>query len=739
MIILAAVLMAQFLPGQPYASYWHPADLLSWSPNTDPDAPYNRSAIPLATRSLGDTQCNAHAIPGQAGVTSISIMYPSTSFNPSQGGPGIDTYAFGYWQYIEHLTFWGGSAGEGLILAPNPGVTDAAHRNGVPVYGTVFFPPVQYGGQIQWVWDFVQKEGDTFPVADKLIEVAEYYGFDGWFINQETAGGNTQLAEDMRDMMIYIQLNSDLRIQWYDAMTKTGAISWQNALNANNDWFFQYEDQTVSDEMFLNFWWSSAGLTSSGNHAIALGRSPYDLYAGVDVQSNGYNTGVNWEGLFPEGQDHRASLGFYCPNWTYSNASSHAAFYSRESYFWVGPNRDPGNTGTTYPWKGIAHYIPAKTPVTSFPFVTSFNTGQGYRTAVEGEVLSQNPWHNRSQMDVLPTWRYISNSGGTPLYPELDWEIPYHGGSCLKVGGELSPANTTMLYLYKTDAPVQGDDSFVIVWNRGEAAAPSGMEVALSTTSDPMDFFFFQVPDGVSEGWNTWQFPLSALAGHTLSIIALRFQSPTVIEDYQIRIGRLGVIRGEPVVPAPPTGLVVEQFNQVDDFNGTLRLRWDPSDGDNYMVYSLNSDESRTFLWATPGNACFVPLVTRPEGEDVTTVLVVANSNEFGYSEPAVTQIVWTTTGIEGEAVHGTPVFLPGLSNPVSGMVEVEFSVPSPGHVELMVFDLAGRIVDVLHRGELSAGGHTASWNTNDLPCGVYIQRVSGSGGCDLRKTTVLR
>ena len=146
MLVLFAVLFAQVLPGQPYTSYWHPSGLLSWTPYNDPDAPYNRSAIPLATRSLGDTHCNAHAIPGQAGVTSISIMYPSTSFNPSQGGPGIGTYAFGYWQYIEHLTFWGGSAGEGLILAPNPGVIDAAHRNGVPVYGTVFFPPTQYGG-----------------------------------------------------------------------------------------------------------------------------------------------------------------------------------------------------------------------------------------------------------------------------------------------------------------------------------------------------------------------------------------------------------------------------------------------------------------------------------------------------------------------------------------------------------------------------------------------------------------
>ena len=37
------------------------------------------------------------------------------------------------------------------------------------------------------------------PVADKLIEVANYYGFDGWFINQETAGGNAATATAMKD------------------------------------------------------------------------------------------------------------------------------------------------------------------------------------------------------------------------------------------------------------------------------------------------------------------------------------------------------------------------------------------------------------------------------------------------------------------------------------------------------------------------------------------------------------
>ena len=731
--------LAQELPGQPYASYWFPGELLTWTPEGDPDAPYNRSAIPLGTRSYGDTQCNANATVDQGGVSALSIMYPSTSNNPSQGGTGIDCYAFNYWQYTDHLTFWGGSAGEGLILAPNPGVIDAGHRNGVPVYGTIFMPPTAYGGQIQWVEDLVQKTGSTFPVADKLIEMTEYYGFDGWFINQETAGGNAQLAEDMRDFMIYIQNNSDLEIQWYDAMTEAGGISWQNALTANNDWFFQYSSDLVSDWMFLNFWWSSTGLANSAALALSLGRSPYELYAGIDVQANGYNTSASWDALFPEGSDHVTSVGFYCPNWTYSNSSSHQAFYTRANRFWVGDNRDPSDTETTHPWKGLAHYFAARTPVTGFPFVTNFNTGQGYMYSIEGEMLSELDWHNRSQQDVLPTWRWIAESGGTALYPELDWEHSYYGGSCLKVTGDLNTSNETMLYLYKTDAVIAADDSLHLVWYAENAGDPSGMKAAMSLASAPEVFNYVDVTDAAAAGWNTFTCPLGSFSGQTMAVAGINFTSATPVNDYTALIGRMGIVRGEVDVPSAPTGVYVDQFSQMNDTTGTIRLQWthSPSDVYTYNVYRLNSDDSRTFLWATPNNACFVPEITRPLTEDQTTILVEAVSPEFGFSTASGTTVTWETTGIEGGSPYALSLRNPS-SNPVRGTVAIRYSIPSAGQASLRIFDLSGRMVQELLDSEIPGGEFSVDWNTGNLPSGVYMYRLDCREGSLTRKCMVL-
>ena len=726
------------LPGQPYASYWFPDELLAWSPGGDPDAAYNRGSIELADRSLGDTQANPHARPGEARIAALSIMYPSTSGNPSQGANIFDVYAFNYWQYTDRLVMWGGSAGEGLILAPSADVIDAGHRNGVPVYGTVFFPPVVYGGQIQWVLDFVQRSGETFPVADKLIEVAEYYGFDGWFINQETGGGNSQLARDMRDLMEYVHQNSDISIMWYDAMIETGGIAWQNALNANNDMFFQ-DGTLISDEMFLNFSWSANGLLLSAAYAEGLGRSPYELYAGVDVQANGYYTSVNWAGLFPEGGEHVTSLGFYCPNWCYSSSSSHEDFYERESRFWVGANRDPSNTSTGDAWKGMAHYVPETTPITSVPFVTTFNTGQGHLFAMDGVITGVHDWNNRSLQDVLPSWRWIVDSDGAPLYPDLDWTDAFWGSGCMTVTGDLYPGSPSMLYLYKTDLTLSAGDRFLLAYSTGSQGTPSNMDIALAF-EDPETFEYLDAGTSSSPGWNEIDLDLSAFQGRHLSVIALRFDASSASPGYEAKIGMLGIIQGEQDVPAPPCGLLVESFQQIDDNHGTVRLTWDPSPDPAYMycVSRINADSSRTWLGASPGTACFVPEVIRENGEAETVLEVVTVGEEFGVSEPCTVSVQWTTTGFSEGPGRGTFGFTDGMPNPVSAAVSVGYSIPSAGMVSLMVYSLDGRLVDVLQDGECSSGQHSLIWDPRGLADGVYFLRLSAGGNSACSRRVLL-
>ncbi|MGA9343138.1 MAG: hypothetical protein WBV61_12505 [Rhodanobacteraceae bacterium] len=636
------------LPGQPYASYWFPSSILDWDPATDPDAPFNRGSIPLGTRFENpDLNVNPHAQPDEARVAAL-VAFAPTSFNPSQGTPTFDYYALNYWQYIDQLVFWGGSAGEGLILAPNPTVIDAAHRNGVPVLGNVYLPPIAFGGQIQWVEDFVQRDGDTFPVADKMIEAADYYGFDGWFINQETAGGNAQLATDMRDMLEYFHAHSNLKIVWYDSMTASGAISYQNALDAQNQMFFEDGTTLVSDDMFLNFNWTASGLANSAALATSLGRSPYDLYAGIDVESNGYNSPVNWNAVFPEGQPHVTSIGFYRPEWTYNSSSSPNDFYTRDNHFWVGPNHDPSNTQTSAAWKGVANYLPATSPIAALPFVTNFNTGQGDLHAIDGEVVSNAEWNNLSLQDVLPTWRWIVRSDGSLLVPTLDWSDAYWGGTSLLLSGTLDAVND--IPLYETHLDVDTNTALVIAFKTGAAAAPTHLSIGLAFEDEPSLFDYFDVGDATSNGWDSLTFNLGAFAGRTIAVVALRVTPGSSAEPYSIRIGRLGIYDLPAPAPQPPSDVQVTATYPIGPDSETVRLTWSPSPDpvNSYAVLQRHADGSESWLGGTPNTAYFASALMREGNEATTTIEVEAIGPEFLRSAAATATVTWDSIFADG-------------------------------------------------------------------------------------------
>ena len=628
---------------QPFASYWFPLEILSWSPSTDPDAPYNRSGVPLKNKYVDSiTVVNPNARVNEARVNPLSAFAP-TSDNPSQGYLNINFYTFSFWQYVDQLVFWGGSAGEGLILAPNPTLIDAAHRNGVKILGNVFFPPIVYGGQFQWVNDFLQKSGNIFPVADKLIEAAEYYGFDGWFINQETAGGNSQTAVNMRDFMIYFQENSNLEIEWYDAMTESGAVSWQNQLNSQNDWYFQWGDTLVSETMFLNFWWSAAGLNSSRTLAQSLNRSEFELFAGIDVEANGYNSSINWSAPFPTGLPHVTSLGIYRPDWCYNSSSGLANYYNRSSIFWVGWNNDPSNTTTSNSWKGFANYIPAFTTITEIPFVTNFCTGQGYDFYINGEQLSYpelstTGWNNLSLQDILPTWRWIVQSSGTKLTPDFDFSDAYYGGNCLKISGDLTSDN--LIKLYKANCLISSETKIDIAFKTGSVGS-TNMKVGLAFENDPSTFNYFDVGNTTSSVWNLKTIDIGAYSGQRVSVIALFFTGGFG-NGYEIKVGRLSICNGTIDIPNPPTNLFVE--NKVDESGFvTLRLRWDHSTSEVYYynVFRRNQDNSLTYLGGTANNAYFVPFVKYEPGDSAVSILVQTVGSEFGESSFAETSFEW--------------------------------------------------------------------------------------------------
>ena len=96
---------------QPYGGCWHPEKVKNWSPETDPDAKFNRSRVPLATRFQEPQLMKANKNQYYEGqVCNATILFPTCSLCPSQGANNFLGYQPTYWQYMDKLVYWAGSA-----------------------------------------------------------------------------------------------------------------------------------------------------------------------------------------------------------------------------------------------------------------------------------------------------------------------------------------------------------------------------------------------------------------------------------------------------------------------------------------------------------------------------------------------------------------------------------------------------------------------------------------------------
>lgn len=422
------------------------ADLLSWQPSAQ--TPQNISHVALSPRRV---RPNYQIITGLD--TNTRVLYSPDGMD--NFGPYIDSaqqfnlFNFSHWSSIDLLAWFGGSAGTPVII-PSKAWVDAAHRNGVKVIGTIFMAPAAYGGSETKVQEFLQKDANgRFIAVTRLKQIAEYYHFDGWIMNFETRVSSTTgaLASAFVDSF---HSNYSGELIWYDAMLQNGYVSYQNMLNANNGYFFER-----SSGLFTNYNWSSANtVTSSANYATGLGESPFKIYTGADMWPNRNAqpafSDYSWIDQVISNNVAKTSLALFATNFTFNydgfthfntDPADYNSFYTAERKIFAGIDQDPFVTDNNA-WKGLDHYIPVRTTLTSFPFETDFNTGHGLNYYHEGAVLTAGPWHNMSHQAILPSWTFYSN-GVTIGY---DFEHAYNGGSSLHIASSAAGSYNIPLF-----------------------------------------------------------------------------------------------------------------------------------------------------------------------------------------------------------------------------------------------------------------------------------------------------
>lgn len=647
---------------QPESSYWFPAELLEWKAQEDEDLAFNISTVPLADRvdreklkTVNETQNR------DTQVMAISIMNASTSGNPPRGLNKVDCNAFSYWQYVDTLVYWGGSSGEGLIVAPSPDVVDAGHKNGVKVTGTIFFPQAAHGGKMEWLNTFLQKdEQGNFPIVDKLIEVADTYGFDGWFLNQESEGTEeepltAEHAHLMRELIARFQEKAPgLTLIYYDSMTEEGKMDWQNALtDANASFLKDAEGAAGADSMFLNFWWTLDELAdqellkASAEKAREIGVDPYALFAGVDVQSDGYGTPIRWN-LFEESKNSTyTSLGLYCPNWAYSSASDMENFWGKENAMWVNSKGDPSENisySSDTQWRGVSNYAVERTAVTSIPFTTNFCMGNGYSFFVKGEQVSKLDWNNRSISDILPTYRWMmEHEGNNSLSAGMDVATAYYGGNSLKLRGNMEKGKNSLITLYSASLPITDQVMFTTT---AKSNAPAKLDAVVeledgSTLVLPADL-------EIGADWTTVNYDTAALAGKTIRSLAYQISAAEDESDFEFHFGNITIAdKEQEAVPEVSEVKVLEKEFDEDAVYAGARLSWQAeTPGEYYEVYRVNQNGSKSLLGVTNTTNFYINTLPRTDDSNLSNFEVIPITKLLTAGKGAQATMEWPDNSI---------------------------------------------------------------------------------------------
>lgn len=664
-------------------------DIRTWSPQTDPYARYLRAEVPLQPRIPHDPSTQAHPeLDAKAQVMLMQGDYGNSFFGNFRANDGFAHNVLNFWQYADYWSPWHGSATArtpqslydpatsdwrtrnfefGVVDIPNPAYTNAAHRNGVKSIATIYFDPAfRPGLTFKEAFD-KDPTSRGYIIAEKLVEMAKYFGYDGYFLNEEE--GNLQDSR-FRPFMSYLT-SKGLYTQWYTNTPGTWSSSKASLLDHGR----------IMNSVFLNYNWPGTQ-DRSVEAAKAEGYDPYQsLFFGVEANQAGFNgkhrSATELPSLYESRRNHspKASVALFTPSDMYQRGLADAVkpkgadkdvpLFQQDPYQWMvaerermyfsGVTSNPKDTGAhpghsrpevgvadSSSWVGAADFIPARSVIGGRQFHTDFNTGHGMRWYSAGDVSAAASWTDMDAQSILPSWQWWIDTEGTRPSVDFDYgpsdrrkdvhsapvSLLYHqvgawcGGSSLVVHGMMS--KTTTLRLFKTRLAMTADTSMPITF-RKSSKDHGTMKAALVFADDPGRVVTVDVPgSGVKGGWHTSTLRLGRFAGRTLTTLGLQFAPAP---DYQMNVGAISVRDGSGV-PAAPSEV---QLDTVYD-DGQAILSWHAAPFDDvagYVVESMGPDGKIVHLASGYTDLAYLKAVPKKTGKVTFRVRAVGHDGQM--------------------------------------------------------------------------------------------------------------
>lgn len=674
----------------------------------------------------------------------------------------FDSEIFPMWAYITHYGNWTAP----FVRVPGNFI-DAAHKNGV---GVSCLASVPYGN-ISSAWkNTLTKMTESGP--EKMADFLATYGIDGIGYNSEF-NASVSLVSGLCDFHAQLTklMKKDGRMPlamnvWYDGTNESARITFDKGLGTHNDDIWGYGDD-IKTSLFLNYNWNRTGiLYNTVKYANTLGRTPLDIYAGINMQGREPKTGNIWSHL----AKYPVSIGLWgahSQNMFFESRAEKGAspenrqksYLQRVERWFTGGKRNPILCGApdnslifgaeNEDFAGMSTMMSARSALkwnlSDEPFISNFNLGNGRFFNFKGKRKNSLEWYNIGIQDYMPTWmwwfssrflgREKTDAPSGSLDARFTWDDAWLGGSCLRIHG--SSGSKTYLHLFKTEFGLRNGDVITVRYkiNGGKGDAT----LALSMKGDEasaIESESLRITTGneIPGSWNERRFTVGseiAADGKELAMIALRFDSAT---DLDMLLGEVSVVRGD-ATSAKPSAPVIESASvlEANRLGADAKIIWNMPNGISdrvcynidvktsyYKLYARQDGHQPVLMGMTPswaGLMFSIPVDYSVESPKVrlgvsAMSLDMTCESDIAWSEPLD---VISKYGISDDIMLSHDVIIPGQA------FEAYYADPLHQNADWELSDNEGNVVAESHG--------TLSLNMDEglQKPGIYTLRVKGT------------
>ncbi|MCH5328465.1 MAG: T9SS type A sorting domain-containing protein [Coprobacter sp.] len=531
--------------------------------------------------------CN---IPG--GYGKVTGGYPSTEFDQDVFSMWNYTHLFGAWNY-------------GFLQAPGSWV-DAAHKNGTRIYGGIkFFEGWNNDGSEGAFKNFVSTKATSgkyqYKYSRAFVNAACYFGNDGYNYNSE---GSVYTTTD------WMNFHSEVRNIARELGLDGFGIGQYTNYSSLSDYMMRELYGSDSDgiiyDCMLNYTSNKLGYRNVPSTIAAVAKTNLglqDVYQGhwLVGLSNDYwsemNTATTKQMNICIWGEHDQSRFFqFRIGEGPTNVQENYQLLLEKAF--SGANRNPlkrpdisnnwGSFQVANPEQadqqldnspGFASMFPERTAINGkLPFQTFFSLGNGENYFYKGKVTN-GPWYNMSQQDIVPTYRWLVTAKGNMKTYANDIDVrfthedAYIGGSSIRLSGATTAGNDVILY--RSNLTVSGKNPQATVALKRFAAGASHLSLILKKTGSDN---WIEVPCGNlnSAGWETQTLPISGLStGDVIEYIGFRVNGTD--RDYKVLVGQLTIADDYAVkAPAIDESSLLAEVKEETANSLSVKLTWEP-------------------------------------------------------------------------------------------------------------------------------------------------------------------